>query len=90
MQDTDLCVLDVSYNRLTVAACDALSAALAKPQAVRCVGPTCPREGIPGKPIRGFHASLQELNLSGNNIGELKFLVNICPLNPLVFATPVT
>ena len=71
MQDTDLQVLDLSYNQLTPAACDALSAALAKPQAVRCAGPTCPMDGTSGKPIRGFHISLQELNMSGNAIGNV-------------------
>lgn len=74
MQDSDLSVLDVSYNQLSKAGCEALSAALAKPQAIRCVGPTCTREGAAGRTPKGFHITLQELNLSGNAIGMMSLL----------------
>ncbi len=82
MQDMDLQVLDLSHNKLTSTACGMLSSALSKPQnprgwalsgasnlGSRREGPGTPK--MPAQtPAKGFNSCLQELNLSGNPIGQ--------------------
>ncbi|DBB11592.1 TPA: hypothetical protein ACH3X3_006983 [Trebouxia sp. C0006] len=82
LKDLDLQVLDLSDNKLTSAACDMLSLALSKPQnprgwAVSGASNLGSRREGPGTPKRpaqtpgkGFNSCLQELNLSGNPIGD--------------------
>ena len=82
MQDLDLQVLDLSDNKLTSAACETLSSALGKPQNPRgwavsgasILGSRREGPGTPKRPAqtpgKGFNSCLQELNLSGNPIGQ--------------------
>ncbi|KAL0042870.1 hypothetical protein WJX79_002046 [Trebouxia sp. C0005] len=82
LKDLDLQVLDLSDNKLTSAACDTLSLALSKPQNPRGwalsgashLGSRREGPGTPKRPAhtpgKGLNSCLQELNLSGNPIGD--------------------
>lgn len=91
MQDMELHVLDVSYNSLTAASCQALSAALAKPLAARGAGSSGPgasaKPNRPQTPAKGFYNCLQELNLSGNPIGKRFVPASSQVLLPLLLPT---
>lgn len=77
----ELQVLDLSHNKLTSAACGMLSIALTKPQhrgwggsGLSFAGSKKEAPGTPKRaaqtPARGFNSCLQELDLSGNAIGQ--------------------